>query len=65
MRGRLRPLRDVAPEMRPGGCCGGAVEAKAGEVRSHHGRFADRPDLVPTLQANADKRLPWMHLASP
>ena len=35
-----------------------------GEVHLHLGSFDDCTDLVPSVQAFAEERLPWLHLAS-
>jgi hypothetical protein len=58
-----------APGVRRGFCgrCGSPLsftgERWPGEVHLHLGGFDDARDLVPTAEAFALERLPWVHLA--
>ena len=59
-----------SPGVRRGFCgrCGSPVsfegERWPGEIHLHLGCF-DQPDLVPTTEAFAEERLPWLHLLLP
>jgi hypothetical protein len=50
------------------GRCGSPIsfvgERWPGEVHLPLGSFDDSSDLVPTVQAHAEERLPWLHLAA-
>ena len=60
-----------SPGVRRGFCsrCGSPLtftgERWPGEIHLHLGSFDDPADLVPTTEAYAEERLPWVHLSLP